>query len=680
MTAELNRDEFTAGYLVEADEHVRSAVSNLLAVENALRTNAPQHRAVRELFRSLHTLKGLSAMVGIDPIVDLAHEMETILRDADRSTGKLSAPAVELLLKGVRAIEQRVGAFAKKQPIAAAPRKLLEALADFQRGSQPAPAESSGIIALDPEVLAKLQPVEHDHLATSVAAGKRALRIDFYPSPARSDAGFSITTVREKLSAIGEIVRVIPRAVPKSDAAPGGLAFVLLVLSEASEAELANASSTDASTFLPITLQSEPSAASPEPEELDDEPEEFTPASKSVIRVDVARLDDALDKLSALVVTRFKLTHAVQRLRDQDVDVRELNAILSENYRQLRDLRAAITKARMVSVGELLERVPLLVRSMNRATGKQVKLVIDAGNAELDKAVAERIFPAIVHLIRNAVDHAIETPAERTQLGKSIEGTITVSCHEHSDTVLEICVSDDGHGIDGAALARRSSRPVPRDGAGLLELITLPGLSTLDDATSSSGRGMGMDIVRRIVVDVLRGDLSLRTQPGLGSSFTMRLPMSISILDSFSFVCGAQAFAVPVSIVDEIVDLESESLVQTPAPKHSEAARADLRLLERRGEAIPLFGLASLLQLTPPPDQRGKAFIIRPQGQAFAFAIDRVLGQQEIVVRPIEDPLVKVAGVAGTTDLGDGRPTLVLDLIGLSTLAVATSTQQRKSA
>jgi two-component system chemotaxis sensor kinase CheA len=160
--------------------------------------------------------------------------------------------------------------------------------------------------------------------------------------------------------------------------------------------------------------------------------------------------------------------------------------------------------------------------------------------------------------------------------------------------------------------------------------------------------------------------------------------MSISILDSFSFVCGAQAFAVPVSIVDEIVDLESESLVQTPAPKHSEAARADLRLLERRGEAIPLFGLASLLQLTPPPDQRGKAFIIRPQGQAFAFAIDRVLGQQEIVVRPIEDPLVKVAGVAGTTDLGDGRPTLVLDLIGLSTLAVAATstqhTQQRTSA
>jgi chemotaxis protein histidine kinase CheA len=127
-TRELDRTEFTAGYLAEADEHVRGAISNLLAVETALRSGAPQHRLVRELFRSLHTLKGLSAMVGIDPIVDLAHEMEAILRDADRSAGSLSAEAVELLLKGVRTIEQRVGAFAKKKPVAAAPRKLLEAL------------------------------------------------------------------------------------------------------------------------------------------------------------------------------------------------------------------------------------------------------------------------------------------------------------------------------------------------------------------------------------------------------------------------------------------------------------------------------------------------------------------------------------------------------------------------
>ncbi|HEX4355049.1 MAG TPA: chemotaxis protein CheW, partial [Polyangiales bacterium] len=362
------------------------------------------------------------------------------------------------------------------------------------------------------------------------------------------------------------------------------------------------------------------------------------------------------------------------RMREQGVDVREIGAILGENHRQLRDLRGAITRARMVSVSELLERVPLIVRGMNRTTGKQVKLVVDAGKAELDKAVAERVFPAIVHLVRNAIDHAIEPADERTRLGKPAEGTITVVCFEHSNTQLEISVSDDGRGIDATALGRRAGRATPTDDRAILDLITLPGLSTLDAATANSGRGMGMDIVRRIAVDVLGGDLALRTQPGLGTTFTMRLPMSISILDSFAFVCGSQSFAVPVAIVDEIVDLESEKLVQTPAPDRRQRKQNELRLLERRGEAIPLFTLASLLSLNETrADNRGKAFIIRPHGQAFAFAIDRVLGQQEIVVRPLEDPLVKVTGVAGTTDLGSGQPTLVLDLVGLSTIALATS-------
>jgi two-component system chemotaxis sensor kinase CheA len=675
MTQSLDRDEFTAGFLVEADEHVRSAISNLLALEATLPTDGPQHRQVRELFRSLHTLKGLSAMVGIDPIVDLAHEMESILRDADRSTGKLSAAAIELLLKGVRAIEQRVSAFARKKPIAAAPRKLLEALADLQQTGEAKPAPQGGTLSLDPEVAAKLAPLEHEHLVSSIAAGRRALRIDFQPSPQRSADGFSITTVRERLGALGEIVKVIPRSIPKSADAPGGLAFALLVLSEASDADLALATCTDAAKFAPIALHTQPPSAALDTEyeryeedrgELDAEQ-----VGKSFIRVEVARLDDALEKLSALVVTRFKLAHAVNELRERGVDVRAINGILAENNRQLRDLRRAITRSRMVSVNELLERVPLIVRGMNRTTGKQVKLIVDAGKSELDKAVAERIFPAVVHLVRNAVDHAIETPAERAQLGKPEAGTITVKCFEHSDTQLELSVSDDGRGIDAAAIGRRAGRSTPQDERGILDLITLPGLSTLDAATNNSGRGMGMDIVRRIAVELLGGDLSLQTTPGVGSTFMMRLPMSISILDSFSFMCGTQAFAVPVSIIDEIIDLAAANIVRTPAPDSARAASGELRLLERRGEAIPLFGLASLLRLTAARDERGKAFIIRPHGQPFAFAIDRVLGQQEIVVRPVEDPLVKVTGIAGTTDLGDGQPTLVLDLVGLSALALA---------
>lgn len=673
MSSVLDRDEFTAGYLIEADEHVRSAIQNLLAVEAALRSGAPQHRNVRELFRSLHTLKGLSAMVGLEPVVDLAHEMEAIVRDADKRASSLTAAAVELLLKGVRGIEQRIAAFAKKKPVPAPPRKLLEALIAYQSGTDSSSKRSAGTLLLDPELSAKLTAAEHDQLHTGIAAGRRGLRIDFVPSPERSAAGFAITSVRERLCAIAEIVKVVPRAVPKNEDAPAGLAFALLILTDAADDALATAACTQASRFIPITLETEARAeqASDELGLHDDElAQDSTPVGKSFIRVEVARLDDALEKLSSLVVTRFKLVHAVNALRERGVDIRELSAILHDNHTQLRDLRGAITRARMVSVSELLERVPLVVRALQQSTGKQVRLIVDAGRAELDKAVAERVFPAIVHLVRNAVDHAIEMPSDRQKLGKAAQGTITVSCFEHSDTLLEISVTDDGRGVDATAVAKRAGREVPHDERALLELITLPGLSTLQAATSNSGRGMGMDIVRRIAVDVLGGELLLRTTPGRGSTFTMRLPMSISIVDSFSFVCAEQTFAVPMSIVDEIVELEPARILRTPQPQPDKDERASaLRLLQRRSEAIPLFTLATLLELGSAPDHAVKAFIIRPQGQAFAFAIDRVLGQQEIVVRPIEDPLVRVTGVAGTTDLGDGRPTLVLDLVGLSSLA-----------
>jgi two-component system chemotaxis sensor kinase CheA len=676
MTSSLDRDEFTAGYLIEADEHVRASITNLLACEAALKSGAQQHRMVRELFRSLHTLKGLSAMVGVEPIVQLAHEMETILRDADRATGKLSADGIELLLKGVRAIEQRLAMFGKHRAVSPAPRKLLAALAELQARQDGAPASGAATVRLATDVATKLSGPEQEQLVQALDARRRALRIDFCPSPERSARGISITSVRERLGALSDIVKVIPLSVPKSEQAPGGLAFALLIVTDADDATLASAASLDATTFVDLALDASTEASSEAraERERDDEHEHEHERSigKNVVRVEVERLDDALEKLSALVVTRFKLANAIAALRERGVDVRELSTILTENHRQLRDLRKAITRARMVSVAELLERVPLIVRGMSKSTGKSVRLVLDAGRAELDKNVAERVFPAIVHLVRNAVDHAIELPSERASLGKPEEGTITVRCFEHSDTQLELSVSDDGRGIDAGAVARRAGRSAPKTEGELLDLITLPGLSTLASATSNSGRGMGMDIVRRIAREVLGGELALRTSPGAGSTFTMRLPLSISIVDSFSFLSGGQSFVVPVSIVDEIIDLGPANIVQPPAPSQErgpERGKARTRLLERRGEAIPLFTLASVLSLAQRSDVRGKAFIVRLHEQSFAFAIDRVLSQQEIVLRPIEDPLVKVAGVAGTTDLGDGKPTLVLDLIGLSTIA-----------
>lgn len=663
MSDVLDRKEFIAGYLVEVEEHLRAANAQLLAIEACLHANEPHQRRVRELFRALHTLKGLSAMVGVEPVVELAHEMEAILRVADQSAGHLSLPAVELLLQGVRAIEVRVSAFGAGRAVAAAPLELLDALSALQPGAAGLSVGASAELVLEPELLAKLSPPEHAQLVQGAARGRSPMRVRYQPSPELTAQGVTITTVRERVGQLAEIVKVLPVAMPRTSSGPGAIAFVLLVSTERSLAELAEAAFTAQTEAAVIEVRHPARGVEPEREDMEGAFE--APIKTSSIRVDVERLDDAMEKLSELVVTRFRLSRAVAALRESGVDVRELATIVQENARQLRDLRKSVTRARMVPVRELLERVPLIVRGMNRSTGKQVRLQIEAGDAELDKSVAERVFPAIVHLVRNAIDHAIEAPEERRMRGKPEQGLVAVSCLQHSSSELELRIEDDGRGLDAVAVAARARRNVPKNDQELLQLITQAGFSTIEHATSSSGRGMGMEIVKRIAVDTLGGNLSLRTTLHRGSTFTLRIPLSISIIEAFAFACGDQSFVVPVSTIDEIIEVDTGKTFEPPAP----AGNAALKLIERRGRGIPLISLAGLFQMTGSPGLSQKALVVRQADQPVAFAVDRMLGQQEVVVRPIDDPLVKVAGVTGSTDLGDGKPTLVLDLVGLIDLA-----------
>jgi two-component system chemotaxis sensor kinase CheA len=652
--------EFVSGYLAEADELLALATKSLLSVEESLRTGAANARGVREAFRALHTIKGLSAMVGLEPIVAIAHRMEAPLRSADRGGMGLSRRAVDALLEGVRAIEQRVRALAEGRPLAEPPPQLLAALDEIEP-SPSAAGLSPLALELPPAMLDRLSAAEREQLLQGVAAGRAALRAEFVPSPERAQRGLTITSVRERLKGLVEIVKVLPQAVPASDEAPGGLTFALLLLLPA------GADLTEAAKELELEIQTlsagvaaaAPAGASFEPALPLEEDEGAQ--RKGLVRVEVARLDDAMERLSALIVTRFRLARAVAELAARGADVRELGQIVAENARQLRDLRAAVLHVRMVPVAEMLERVPLLVRGLRRNSEKLVKLEIDAGKAEVDKAVAERLFPAVVHLVRNAVDHALEEPRERRALGKPEEGLLRIVCFERSNNQLELAVSDDGRGVDRAAVARRAGREVPASDAGLLDLLCLPGLSTREQATTTSGRGMGMDIVKRIAVDQLGGELLLETSPGKGSTFTLRVPLTITIVDSFSLECASQRFVVPVAQVEEIIEVDTKALVRGPSRRQS----AQAAMLLRRGRALPLLRLDSVLALHSELEP-GKAIVVRRAGEAVGFAVHRLLGQQEVVVRPLDDLLVRVPGVSGATDLGDGKPTLVLDLVALA--------------
>lgn len=669
MSQHLDLKEFLAGFLVEAAENLTAARRHLVAVDQALARGQAQPKAVRELFRALHTIKGLAGMVGVDPIVQLSHRMETFLRAADRAGGRMSAPALDVLVRGVGAIEARVAALSKGREAEPASPELLDALGNLEvEGTAPA-AELPSLL-LDPAVTSKLTAAEKEQLSQAVQAQRRILRIDFRPSAERAAQGLSINSVRSALEAHGEVVRILPRTIPPGPDAAGGLSFLILYVTTEPDAVLLEASGLSEDEVQAVE-PAEPLHPDPqtEPPPAEDESDVAAAAGGTVVRVEVRRLDDALEKLSALVVTRHRLERALADLRKRGVDVRDLSGIILENGRQLRDLRGAILRARMVYLSDVLERVPLLVRGVARATQKKVRLILDVGRAELDKSVADRIFPAIVHLVRNAIDHGLESAEERVRKQKPEEGLIRIEAHARGHSQLELRIIDDGAGIDVNALSRKLGTEIPDAPDALLDAISRPGLSTRDQATETSGRGLGMDIVRRIVVQELGGELLLSTAPNQGTTFTLRLPLSITILDAFSFVSGTQTFVTPVAGVEEIVEVDATALVAPPIPDGSTAIAG---LLQRRDEAVPLLPLARMFRSGRSGAEVRKALVIRRGGESFAFGVDRMLGQQEVVVRPLEDPLVRVPGITGATDLGDGRPTLVLDLVALaSTLFVA---------
>ncbi|HVR20491.1 MAG TPA: ATP-binding protein, partial [Polyangiaceae bacterium] len=632
--------EFVSAYLGEAEEQLGIASAKLLEIDGAARRGEANPRAVRDLFRAVHTIKGLSAMVDVDAVVTISHRMESILRSADRRGGHLTVAAVDVLLQAVRAIEHRVRELADEKLPSPAPSGLLEALDAHDLRGEGGQSPAARTLALEPGLIAKLQPFEVDILSRGVKEGRRALRVDFRPSPAQAERGFSINTVRERLTAIAEIVKTVPVAVPQTESAPGGLSFALLLLTTVSDEEVASAAGVEASEVSMLAAPA-PVSESPDLAAVDDEEDDgdvVIPQRRNIVRVSVSRLDDAMEHVSALVVTRSRLARAVAELAHAGVNTRALGEIMRDNTRQLRDLRAAILRVRLVPAAELLERIPLILRGVRREGGRPVRLVLDAGTAELDKGVAERIFPALVHLVRNAVDHAIEPSEERKQLGKPEEGTLTLRCLARSNTELELSVSDDGRGIDRSAVAARAGRELVPGDAALLDALCQPGLSTRDRPTTTSGRGMGMDIVRRVVVDQLGGELSMTTTPHVGTTFTLRVPLTLFILDTFTLECSSERFVVPVSNVDEIFEVDHDRVRRAPS---SQVGRRAPSVIERRGEVMPLFELAETLGM-PSRDARSRqAVLVRRAGEAFAFGLDRVAGQQESVVRPLVDPLVQ---------------------------------------
>jgi two-component system chemotaxis sensor kinase CheA len=327
--------------------------------------------------------------------------------------------------------------------------------------------------------------------------------------------------------------------------------------------------------------------------------------------------------------------------------------------RQLRDLREAVMRIRLVPVGEIFNRMQFVVRDAARENRKEVRLQLLGQETEIDKLIVERMMDPLLHLVRNAVSHGLEDPEERRARGKDPAGTLTLRAGTAGDLVV-MEVEDDGRGLDLEGIAAQARRQqLLKEGESIdeknvLEILCAPGFSTRAAADLTSGRGVGLAVVRDAVTE-LGGSLDIVSRPGLGTRFVIRLPLTLAIADALIVAAGDQIYAVPQALVQEVIEISPDRV----------SVMENNELLPYRGGVLPLVHLRRLFRLTGGESRQLHGLVIGVGLSAVAVAVDRIVGRREIVVRAISDPLLQVPGVSGATELGDGRVVLILDAAGL---------------
>ena len=634
-------DQFLDDYYAECDEHLVLIRRSLVALEDEVGTGTVDRTLLDNLFRSFHTLKGISGMVGLTAAEQLAHHLESYLRELREGTAILSKSGFEALVDGVSLLQNVINARRNDQPIPS-----IDETGDRLQAVSSQSATSNVESATEPaSSTLTSETSQNDSTITR-------WQVEFTPTAELAERGVNVNSIRSRLETIGQLVQAKP--VVKG---AGEIAFHFIVATHAGKPALAGLEA-DGLTFTPV--EAEPVQRTRENQPVP------TIAPASVVRVDLDRLDELMRIIGELVISRTRLEDQLTELkRVTSAGVwRSLQETSLSMGRQLRDLRESVMRVRLVQIGETFERMTFVVRDLTRESGKKIIVQFSGGETEIDKFLVERMMDPLMHLVRNAVSHGIETIAEREAQGKRSEGLLTLSATTAGERIV-IKIADDGRGIDrNRVLARAKDSGLSAENAeidddALLDLICTPGLSTRHQADRESGRGVGMDVVKK-ATEELGGRISLATTTGGGTTFTIELPLTLAIAEALIVSVNGQRFAVPQAAVREVLEVESAS---TKVLENNE-------IIPYRGKVLPLLRLARVFEMNY---QRGTKFhvlVIGDDGNALGLAVDRILGQREIVVRAIKDPIAQSKGIAGATELGDQRVVLILDISALRQLAV----------
>ncbi|KAA0895252.1 chemotaxis protein CheA [Oryzomonas rubra] len=675
-------------FLAEAEEIVEHLGSELADLADVADNGDVDPDLLNAIFRGAHSLKGLAGMFGFAEISELSHNMENLLDWLRLGKLKLDAGVIGVLLEShdvllslVRSLPEGGGS-EPDEKISACTARINACLEEPTRdAAQASPLEALG---LSEQVLKSLTEYEEHRLLENLSKGKNIYRVHASLELATFDQ--DLATISDAIKTCGEIISTLPSMSSNMET---NIDFDILAGSAHALEEFALTIQHDSVTVALLSGGPEPPAAvavTAPPKNGDEEPVNLpalpdampnpAPASpaagtpplsaKSIsrtVRVDIGKLDELMNIVGELVLAHSSIAALAERLRNERFSriAVELGKSAKVLERKLTDLQKGVMDIRMIPVGQLYEKMSRIVRTISREQGKKVELLFYGADTELDKLIVEDISDPMMHIIRNAIDHGIESPEKRLAAGKPEKGVIKISSFQKGNHVV-IEVEDDGGGIDIEKVKDRAlQKGFVQDLSGVsdkeaLDFIFLPGFSTTDQVSEVSGRGVGMDVVRNNIA-AISGMVDIETTKGRGTSFIITLPITLAIIKSLIISCAGRTYALPVTSV-------LESLLLTGG---------DIKTVERRevtqlrDTTLPLLRLEEFLCLNRRSD-RPEEFYVVVVGVAekrLGVVVDELLGQQDIVIKSLGDGFRRFPGIAGAADLGDQRTILVLDVGGM---------------
>lgn len=659
--------QFKATYITECFELLEEMEEQLLNLDEGSQDN----EALNAIFRCAHSIKGGAGAFNLQHIASFTHLLETLLDKVREGEIVPCRTIIDVLLKARDIVFSMVCAAQENQePEEGLGNEIAQQLELFikQGGGGVAVVPSSDAVSL-------------------ASVGKARYQIHFAPGPMLMVNGNEPILLLRELRQLGEADIVCDySAVPTIDKLQPDICYMrwdISLITEASEADIREVFEfVEGECVLTVERQED------EEDKIGDvvaiaentvagmgpQATAAAPVSAS-IRVDIDKVDTLINMVGEIVITQAMLSAQSRQLPPQQyMDL--INGI-EELSQHTRELQEAVMAVRMQPVKSIFARMPRLVRDLADKLGKQVVLTLRGENTEVDKTIIEQLSDPLTHLIRNAVDHGVETPQERKKAGKTEQGEVILSA-EHRGGRIVIEIKDNGKGIDrDRVLAKAKEKGLVKEGDQLSEsdidhLIFAPGFSTAQVVSDVSGRGVGMDVVKRNI-ESLGGTVHLGSVSGEGSVFTITLPLTLAILDGMIVRIGQEHYIIPIAHI-------LESL--RPSKEHVRPVAGGMHVLQVRGEFVPLVFLNHLFGIEGAQCDASKALVVLVENakEQVGLVVDELIGQQQVVIKSLEENADPIEGISGATILGDGKVSLILDIAGVCRLTPAVSKFQANAA